>query len=151
MFPDIFNLRSPLGWSLKGWSERLKSQKESSGVPLSFFTLASGRSKDLVEAGAFRSQSRKSGILPGERTVAGQCSMEHRLRIRACRLKNPSGMIGWAGHNNCSSALIGGYGYLSVKWEQTQKFAPILFFVAWQISVTSGRFSNDHLPFLSPQ
>ena len=54
--------------------------------------------------------------------------MEHGPRTRACRLKNPSGMIGWAGHNNCSSALIGGYGYLSVKWEQTQKFAPILFF-----------------------
>ena len=42
-------------------------------------------------------------------------------------VKIPSGTIGWAGHNNCSSALIGGYGYLSVKWEQTQKFAPILF------------------------
>jgi hypothetical protein len=41
---------------------------------------------------------------------------------------NPFGVIGWAGHNNCSSALIGGYGYLSVKWEQTQKFTPILFF-----------------------
>jgi hypothetical protein len=68
-------------------------------------------------------------LRPGERTVAGSCFREHGLRTRACRFIYPSGGTGWAGHNNCSSALIGGYGYLSVKWEQTQKFAPILFFI----------------------
>jgi len=32
-------------------------------------------------------------------------------------VNKPFGDIGWAGHNNCSSALIGGYGYHSVKRE----------------------------------
>ncbi len=44
--------RSLLGRSLKGCSERLKSQKESPGVPLSFFTLTWGRSQDLTQTGA---------------------------------------------------------------------------------------------------
>jgi hypothetical protein len=46
----------------------------------------------------------------GERTGASFCSTEQKPRTRVCGYMIPRDCDQRAGHNNCSSALVGGYG-----------------------------------------